>query len=197
MSTWFGIIILLFVLMLWLVIGFFRGARNNPYHSRWIASEINTALLRQRAEEIGGEISAGLVDPSNKSHLVEAFGATVISDIDRVPPARGYDSTKISSGATFVFSLMSVAAALIFYLFWGDPGAAEVRNISALMNSAPDQEVLEDVEERLLNRVADRPDDRDTWIYLAYVLLGKQDYQGASRVFRELERLGSTVELDG
>ncbi|GIS97084.1 MAG: hypothetical protein CM1200mP24_03680 [Gammaproteobacteria bacterium] len=29
------------------------------------------------------------------------------------------------------------------------------------------------------------------------MLLGKQDYQGASRVFRELERLGSTVELDG
>ncbi|HAO56468.1 MAG TPA: hypothetical protein DCR03_12695, partial [Gammaproteobacteria bacterium] len=159
--------------------------------------EINTALLRQRAEEIGGEISAGLVDPSNKSDLVEEFGATVIRDIDQAPPERGYDSTKISSGATFVFSLMSVAVALIFYLFWGDPGAAEVRNISALMNSAPDQEVLEDVEERLLNRVADRPDDRDTWIYLAYVLLGKQDYQGASRVFRELERLGSTVELDG
>ena len=197
MSTWFGIIILLFVLMLWLVIGFFRGARNNPYHSRWIASEINTALLRQRAEEIGGEISAGLVDPSNKSDLVEEFGATVIRDIDQAPPERGYDSTKISSGATFVFSLMSVAAALIFYLFWGDPGAAEVRNISALMNNAPDQEVLEDVEERLLNRVADRPDDRGTWIYLAYVLLGKQDYQGASRVVRELERLGSTVELDG
>ena len=197
MTTWFAIITLLFLFLLWLLTGFFRGPRNNPYHSRWAASDINVALLRQRAEEIEGEIAAGLVDSSNKSDLVEEFGAAVIGDIDQVQSEPEHDSTQISSGAAFGFSLMSVAAALIFYLFWGDPGAEDVRNISALMNEEPDQKVLEDVEERLLNRVADRPDDRDTWIYLAYVLLGQQDYEGASQVFRELERLGSTVELDG
>ena len=196
MSAWTALFAVLFLSFLWLVIGFFLRSRNNEYRSRWVVSDVNEALLRQRAQEIEGEIAAEGIDQSKKSALVDEFGATVIGDIDPVQSERGHEVSQMSFRTAISFSLVLIAIAWALYLRWGDPGAEEVRDISMLMSSNPDQEVLEDIEARLFKRVAARPDDRDTWIYLAYVLLGKQDYKAAVGVFAEIERLGSTVELD-
>ena len=91
---------------------------------------------------------------------------------------------------------MGVAGlALALYGWWGDPGASRI--ISFEQTAPDDAQGLATLAQTLAARANRRPDDLNTWLHLAGVLMRLPDYGGAADAFASAHALaGPDPQVD-
>ena len=195
-AVWLWLVVVLAGLCVWVVLGIVRQ-RNAASRTRWRASDANVALYRQRAREIETEQATADLRDDERQALTDELGATLLSDTEAVDQdADSVDLRRVSAPQALTLAVALAVVSAVLYLQWGDPGAGTVRDVSTMLAHDPDEDTLMDVARRLQVRVDSRPDDRDSWYFLAHTLLRQERYQSAADAFAQVHRLGGSQDVD-
>ena len=187
MAVWLGALALAALGIAYVVHGARRrGASEQPRQD-------SQAVFADRAREIQAEGLAQGLPAEQVAALEQELALELLAGevVDAGSPATSRPARQTL--AVLVGAVAFGAIALGLYAWWGDPQAPEI--LSAL-----DTLVEDDAEETralvsaLAIRAAHRPEDANTWLYLAGLRMRLADYDGAAAAFANAHQLVGTDE---
>lgn len=165
---------------------FVRPLRATP--GTGIRRETVRALYQDRLDELSEEAAAGQIAGEDQQAVEAELGSVLLADFDQAGDQLE-DSTSAEPAGNrqllIGLPVIAAAAAIWLYAVIGDPGADGLRDGRELLSLSPHGDVaeLEVWQIRLAARVADRPDDAESWYLLGHTRLLLGAYQGASEAF--------------
>lgn len=163
-----------------------RPAVENPLAD---ADAMVRALYQDRIEELGSESGAGRLDDETRAEVEAELGANLLAEYQRELAPRAADPSpgeRSASGyAGWLLAALLPLAGLAVYLSVGEPTATEVVGAAVVLQLDPVAQTaeLERWRERLGRRVADEPDDAQSWYLLGIARLQLGDFGAAAEAF--------------
>ncbi len=153
-----------------------------------LRQETVRALYQDRLEELSREAAVGQVAVEDRQAVEAELGSVLLADFDQAADQlEDAGSADQPSNRKLLVALPVLTAALAIWLYAviGDPGADELRDGRSLLSLSPhgDAAELEIWQSRLSGRVADRPDDAESWYLLGHTRLLLGQYETASEAF--------------
>ena len=189
-ATYLGVAAALLATFVWVSI---RTVYFRP-KSRWSDDDARKSLYRDRLTEIESETKSQMFESADRAELTEELGVALLADLEDEDIHRD-ERTSVAVGVGL--AVVVVASSLALYLHWGDPGATSIRNVGSVVmgaDSIPGE--LDEVTKRLTVRVANRPEDRTSWYYLALAYFKAERFSDATKAFAMVQVSGDTPLLD-
>ena len=160
-----------------------RGGRSLTSISR---EETVKALYRDRLQELANELDGGQLAPEDRAQVEAELGTSLLADYAENTGAQENDSSAaVSLGVAAATVALVVVGALLVYSALGDPTAEKLVGASALLQLDPEQDeaLLREWQEKLHERVTNKPEDARSWYLLGHTRLQLEEYQRAAEAF--------------
>ncbi len=176
-----AIVLLLACLIIWSL------AKKIPARTRWSRSEANTAIYRQRKEELVDES-----DDETTTVLVGELGAEFLANVEKeehmMPSA-------IPSQARLVLTIVVASVSTILYLLWGDPSAPNLQDLGEQFMQADGPSRLLDLAAEFESNAKRNPENFGTWFYLNTAYFRAGDFKQTLDSHKRAESEGHVFPL--
>ena len=164
------------------VLPFWRpGPRTHPGSPTVLRSATLRALYRQRVAELNEESAAGIVDPSSLAEMEEELGGVLLKEFEQ----DGDPQNAERGWAWMVVAIVVPLLAVSIYQRVGEPDAQVLQHGVEVMQLDPEKDTLalDRWRNTLATRVADKPDDAESWYLLGHIYLKTSSFQRAAEAF--------------
>ncbi len=153
------------------------------------------ALYRQRVAELVEESAAGIVDPSSLAEMEEELGGVLLKEFEQ----DGDPQNAERGWAWMVVAIVVPLLAVSIYQRVGEPDAQVLQHGVEVMQLDPEKDTLalDRWRNTLATRVADKPDDAESWYLLGHIYLKTSSFQRAAEAFAMAHNVfGDDLSID-
>lgn len=155
----------------------------------------NVAAYRTRLAELEADVAAGVVRPEAAATVRAELDARLLDDV-AAPAEPEAASTPGSRAIPLALAAFLVAFALIGYIASGTWRTQDLIELSRVDAEAARQASLNDSIVRLRRQVADRPDDAESWVWLARSYRTRDSFADAADAFARANALRGNQDPD-
>lgn len=144
------------------------------------------ALYRDRLQELAHELDGGQLAPEDRAQVEAELGSSLLADYTEYSATERSDSAAAASRPLVAFAvILVIAGSLAIYNGLGDPAAGKLVGASALLTLDPEQDeaLLREWQDKLRERVMNKPADARSWYLLGHSELLLGQFQQAAEAF--------------
>ena len=197
-DAWLGAVAVALLAVAYVVVGARRRARHTA-----TSAEVD-ATFAQRRHELEAEARGQGLDAATVEALEEELALDTLDEAARGGTEHSARTDRPPLLHLLAGGLAVAALAVGLYALWGEPYAPVLAQASQLMQADGDgggvggkAAALGRLQEALVDRTRRRPNDADSWFFLAHLHMVASDYAAAASAFATLREIaGPSEQID-